>query len=151
MNMTKKEIINAMNFITPLKLNKFEKSIRIALYKNYVEFNKIQKDVNETISVLREKMFEDKQEDGRKVQELREKLNLAKNQEEVNKINKEASKYKDFLKTESEFIQCYNDEYNKEVDCNIEKIDRDEFIDGLIESNVDFTVKDIEQLNFIFK
>ena len=149
--MKNKEAVIVNGFISKLKLSKFGKDVRIALLKDYTSLSPIVKSFEENIDTLRSKMFEDYQEDMQKVQELRDKAKAAKSQEEIDKLNKEAEKYSDYFKTEQEFVHLYEEESNKEVSCDIVKIDKESFIDSVIESGEEITIKDIENLSILFK
>ena len=76
------EIVIANRFIADLKLSKFDKVIRLSVLKNYMVLNKITKEFETKTEDLRKKMFDDKQEEAQKVQEIRERLQKSKTQEE---------------------------------------------------------------------
>lgn len=146
------EIVIANRFLSDLKLSKFDKIVRIAVLKNYMAFSKIAKDYENMLEDLRKKMFDDKQEEAQKVQEIRERLQKSKTQEEFLACTEELKQYKDFLDLEDEFIKLLNEESSKEVE-NIEltKIDRTKFVESLAASGIEFTPRDIDKVEIIFK
>ena len=146
------EIVIANRFIADLKLSKFDKVIRLSVLKNYMVLNKITKEFETKTEDLRKKMFDDKQEEAQKVQEIRERLQKSKTQEEFLACTEELKQYKDFLDLEDEFIKLLNEESSKEVE-NIEltKIDRTKFVESLAASGIEFTPRDIDKVEIIFK
>src|SRR5574344_1659682 len=98
------EIVIANRFIADLKLSKFDKVIRLSVLKNYMVLNKIAKEFEAKIEDLRKKMFDDKREEAQKVQEIRERFQKIKTQEEFESLNIELQQHKEFLDLEEEFI-----------------------------------------------
>lgn len=145
------EIVIANRFLSDLKLSKFDKIVRIAVLKNYMAFSKIAKDYENMIEDLRKKMFDDKQEEAQEVQKLRDNLQKAKTAEEFEQATVELEKHQEFLDVENEFIRLINDEASKEVEVEITKIDRNKFVDSLVASGIEFTPRDIDKVELIFK
>ena len=145
------EIVIANRFLSDLKLSKFDKIVRIAVLKNYMAFSKIAKDYENMIEDLRKKMFDDKQEEAQEVQKLRDNLQKAKTAEEFEQATVELEKHQEFLDAENEFIRLINDEASKEVEVEITKIDRNKFVDSLVASGIEFTPRDIDKIELIFK
>ena len=145
------EIVIANRFLSDLKLSKFDKTVRIAVLKNYMAFSKIAKDYENMLEDLRKKMFDDKQEEAQEVQKLRDNLQKAKTAEEFEQATVELEKHQEFLDAENEFIRLINDEASKEVEVEITKIDRNKFVDSLVASGIEFTPRDIDKVELIFK
>lgn len=146
------EIVIANRFIADLKLSKFDKVIRLSVLKNYMVLNKIAKEFEAKIEDLRKKMFDDKQEEAQKVQEIRERFQKIKTQEEFESLNIELQQHKEFLDLEEEFIKLVNEETSKEVeDIELTKIDRTKFAESLVASGIEFTPRDIDKVEIIFK
>ena len=145
------EIVIANRFLSDLKLSKFDKIVRIAVLKNYMAFSKIAKDYENMLEDLRKKMFDDKQEEAQEVQKLRDNLQKVKTAEEFEQVTIELEKHQEFLDVENEFIRLINDEASKEVEVEITKIDRNKFVDSLVASGIEFTPKDIDKVELIFK
>lgn len=145
------EIVIANRFLSDLKLSKFDKIVRIAVLKNYMAFSKIAKDYENMLEDLQKKMFDDKQEEAQEVQKLRNNLQKAKTAEEFEQATVELEKHQKFLDAENEFIRLINDEASKEVEIEITKIDRNKFVDSLVASGIEFTPKDIDKVELIFK
>ena len=145
------EIVIANRFLSDLKLSKFDKIVRIAVLKNYMAFSKIAKDYENMLEDLRKKMFDDKQEEAQEVQKLRDNLQKAKTAEEFEQATVELEKHQEFLDAENEFIRLINDEASKEVEVEITKIDRNKFVDSLVASGIEFTPRDIDKVELIFK
>ena len=145
------EIVIANRFLSDVKLSKFDKIVRIAVLKNYMAFSKIAKDYENMLEDLRKKMFDDKQEEAQEVQKLRDNLQKAKTAEEFEQATVELEKHQEFLDAENEFIRLINDEASKEVEVEITKIDRNKFVDSLVASGIEFTPRDIDKVELIFK
>lgn len=145
------EIVIANRFLSDLKLSKFDKIVRIAVLKNYMAFSKIAKDYENMLEDLRKKMFDDKQEEAQEVQKLRDNLQKAKTAEEFEQATVELEKHQEFLDAENEFIRLINDEASKEVEVEITKIDRNKFVDSIVASGIEFTPRDIDKVELIFK
>lgn len=145
-----REIIEVYNYIVPLKLNKLDEKVRFALIANYPLMDKIVKENEEYKKTLQEKMFEDHKEDAEKVQELRSKITKDMTADQIAEINKEAVKYAEYLKLESEFIKHVVLHLEEEVEINLTKVDRDVFIETLTKAEVDFTLDDLQKLNILF-
>lgn len=146
------EIIIANRFIADLKLSKFDKVVRLSVLKNYMVLNKVTKEFETKTEDLRKKIFNDKQEEAQKVQEIKERLQKIKTQEEFELLNNELQQHKEFLDLEEEFLKLIEEEASKEVeDVKLTKIDRTKFVESLVASGIEFTPRDINKVEIIFE
>jgi hypothetical protein len=58
--------------------------------------------------------------------------------------------YKKYLEAEKEFNEVVTQFGNDEVEINLSKIDLYDFVDGLVESEIDFTASQLQVISFIF-
>lgn len=149
--MTIQDIIDIQNFISEIKLKKLTSKTRIALVKNYGELKKTIENFNNTIKTYREFIFKDLNDLTTEVQALRLRFNIAKTEKERDEINKESLKYQNYFNAENEYQKLYNEELQKEIDIELELIDKDEILNYLMEEKEDFTVKDIGILSPMLK
>lgn len=150
-NMKIREILDTHDYISKLKLNKFDKDIRLNLMRNYPILDKIVKELNDYKKSLKDKMFEDHLNDADKVQELRRKLPKIATKEELDAINKEASKYDEYLKLEQEYIKCVSDHLEEEVEVKLYPIDKDEFVENLVKADSEFTLDLLNRIDILFR
>lgn len=143
--------IVANKFIADLKMSKFDKTVRLAVLKNYMFLNKINKDFDAKTEDLRKKMFDDKQEEAQKVQEIRERFQKSKTREEERSCIEELDKHKEFLELEGEFVKLLNEELLKEVEVELIKVDKAKFIESMVNAEIEFTPKDIDKIEIMFK
>ena len=146
-----REIIETQNFINRIKLNKFDKDIRLALVKNYPILDKAIKEYNEYRESLQKKIFEGKDEDITKVQEIRSRLNQKSTFEEIRQAESDLQPYKEFLELEMEFATLITQKLEEDLDLSLSYINKDEFIENLVKADIDFTFVDLLKINILFE
>ncbi|MBO7211719.1 MAG: hypothetical protein J6V44_12045 [Methanobrevibacter sp.] len=146
-----REVLDTHGYISELKLNKFDKEIRIKLMRNYPVLDKVVKEVNDYKSALQEKMFEEHKADGEKVQELRRKLPKVATEEELDALNKEAAQYSEYLRLEQEFIKCLTEHMEEEVEVKLFPIDKEDFVDNLVKADIEFTLDLLNKIDILFR
>ena len=128
------EVRIIFEFLSKLKLNKFEKEVRIALLKNYTEMYTVYKEQEAKMEELKKKIFTE--DDLKAFQEaLENKKGLS--QDLINKNN--------------EYNSVLSSLFDSECDIKVTKISEDKFVEGLVESDTDFTPIDIIRLKPIFE
>jgi hypothetical protein len=146
-----REVLDTHGYISELKLNKFDKEIRIKLMRNYPVLDKVVKEVNDYKSALQEKMFEEHKSDGEKVQELRRKLPKVATEEELEALNKEAEQYSDYRRLEQEYIKCLTEHLEEEVEVKLFPIDKEDFVDNLVKADIEFTLDLLNKIDILFR
>lgn len=148
--MDKANVLNFSNFLSNLKLNKFDKEIRAAIISNSLLSNRIVKEIEETIQEARKKYFEGIEDEVDSLVEYRKSFETASD-EERSDIKKEIiTKCSRALAAEAELSDFGNKLLAEEVDLPIVKIDRNSFVDQCSEADIDVTVRILEILEPLF-
>ena len=151
MKITNNQVFDLHNFLAGLKLGKFDKDIRVAIYKNVGELTTTVKAVQEKMEASKKELFKDLEEDARKVGVLREefaKEETTKERKEA--IVKEILTYKALLDAENEFNKVAIEFGEDEVEIKLITVDFYKFVDGLIESEIEFTASQLQMISFLF-
>lgn len=151
MKITNNQVFAANNYLAQLDLSKFGKDIRIAIYKNVGELTSAVKAVQEKMEASKKELFKDLEDDAQKVGVLRKefaKEETVKERKEA--IVKEIIEYKDYLNAENEFNKVAVEFGNDEVDIKLITVDFNKFVDGLIESKIEFTAAQLQMISFLF-
>lgn len=151
MKITNNQVFIAQNYLAELNLAKFDKDIRIAIYKNVGELSTAVKAVQDKMEASKKSLFKDLDEDAQKVNALREEFN----KEETTKERKDAIlveilAFKEYLDAEKEFMEITSKFGEDEVEVKLVSINFDKFVDGLVESNVEFTAIGLQRIAFLF-
>lgn len=128
------EVRIIFEFLSKLKLNKFEKDTRIAILKNYTEMFTPYKEQEAKMEELKKKIFTD--DDLKSIQEAVEnKTNLSQ----------------DLINKNTEYNSVLTSLFDSECDIKITKVSEEKFVEGLANSDIDFTPIDIVRLKPIFE
>lgn len=146
-----REVLDTHGYISELKLNKFDKEIRIKLMRNYPVLDKVVKEVNDYKSSLQEKMFEDCMTDAEKVRDLRRRLPKVATEEELEALNKEAEQYSEYLRLEQEFVKCLTEHLEEEIEIKLFPIDKEDFVDNLVKADIEFTLDLLNKIDILFR
>lgn len=148
--MKKVDVLNFTQFLTNLKLNKFDKEIRAAIISNSLLANKIFKEFEENVQDAKKRYFEDLDDQVALLINYREKYKVA-NEEDRIKINDECvSVCADALNAEKEFNVFINNLVQEDVNLNFIKINRDVFVEQCANADIDITVATLELLKGLF-
>lgn len=151
MKITNNQVFGAQNYLSQLDLSKFEKEVRVAIYKNVGELNAAVKAVQDKMETSKKELFKDLDEEAAKVAELRGEFNKeGVTEERKAEIIKELESYTAYFEKEREFIEVTNQFGNDEIEISPSMIDFNKFVDGLIESGQKFTAGQLQTLSFIF-
>lgn len=151
MKITNNEIFVANNYISELKLTKFDKDIRIALFKNSGELSQAVKSMQEKLEASRKEVFKGLEEQAQKVQALRMEYNKEETtQERKDEILIELQDFKEYFKAEKEYNEVVNKFGDDYVEVNIVKFDFDKFVEFLIDADIDFTTRSLRSVWFMF-
>lgn len=151
MKITNNQVFIAQRSLSDLNLGKFDKDVRLAIYKNVGELNTAVKNVQEKMEASKKELFKDLDEQAAKVGELRNEYNDEKTtKERKGEIVKELEAYKEYFEKEREFIEVTEKFGDDEVKINLEKIDFNKFVDGLVDSGKEFNALQLHALDFLF-
>lgn len=146
-------IIDAFKLINGIKMNVVSnKDTRNAIIANHLAMYKIAQENDEEAKKVFEKLFEGKEEDVRKVAELRQKfMSATENAERADIVKELNDNYKQIFELESEFNKAFAERNEEDVDIKVVKFDREAFVNACADSGVEFTMVDIIRLEDIFK
>lgn len=151
--MKRSTIIEAFKLINGIKMNVVtDKETRSAIISNHLMMYKVAQAHDEEVKKIYEKLFEGKEEDLKKVAELRQEFMNAKTSEERGAIIKELNdNYAHIFELEKEFNDTFANKAEEEVEINLVKFNKEMFINACADSGVEFTMTDIVRLDEIFK
>ena len=152
MEITNNQVFGVHNFLCGLKLGKFNKDIRVAIFKNVGELTTAVKAVQEKMEASKKELFKDLEKDAEKVGALREEFAKEETTKERREaIVKEILTYEKYLDAEKEFNEIAVKYGEDKVKINLIIVDFGKFIDGLVDSEVDFTAPQLQMISFLFK
>lgn len=151
MKITNNQAISAHNFLANLKLSGFDKDIRVAIFKNVGELAIAVKAIQEKIEASKKELFKGLEKDGQQVGALREEFNKEETTKERREnIVKEILAYEAYINAEKELNEVVMQFGKDELEVNLVTIDFDKFIDGLINSDIEFTALQLQVMAFMF-
>ena len=144
----------ANNYLSELNLAKFDKDLRISIFKNVGELAIVVKNVQDKLEVTQQRLFKDLQDEASKVSALRLELedkstSIERKSNIVEELNQE--QYKSYLQAEREYFELTNKYGEDEIDVNLEIMDFDKFIDGVVGSETKVTANLLQKISFLFK
>lgn len=148
--MNKADVLNFSNFLSNLRLNKFDKETRAAIISNSLLSNKIVKEIEENIQEARKKYFEGIEDELNTLTEYRKEYEIASDEEKSNIKKGIITKCSRALAAEAELNEFGNKLLVEEVDLPFVKVNRDSFVDQCLEADIDITVKVLEILDPLF-
>lgn len=128
------EVRTIFEFLSKLKLNKFTKEVRIAVLKIHADMFTCFKEQEAKIEEIRKKIFTD--EDISLIQES---------------VNNKTPLSKELVDKQSEYNEVINKLFEDECELNITKISQSDFIECLVNSEIEFTPVDIIRIKPILK
>lgn len=154
MKITNNQAFIANNYLSELNLAKFEKDLRISIFKNVGELDIVVKNVQDKLEVTKQRLFKDLKDEASKVSALRLELedkstSIERRYNIVEELNQE--QYKSYFQAEREYFELTNKFGEDEIDVNLETIDFDKFIDGVVDSETKVTANLLQKISFLFK
>lgn len=151
--MKKSRVIEIFRFLGNIKINKItNKEVRSAVISNHLQMYNIAKQYEEDVKELQKRLFEGKEEEIQKLNELREKFNSETNEDIKRDLIKTiTSEYKDILNLEMEFNNEASKQLNVDVELNLKKVKQDDFVETCVEADVDITGRDLISLTDLFE
>lgn len=148
--MKRANVLNFTQFLTNLKLNKFDKEIRAAIIINSMIANKISKDFDETVENARSRYTEGLETEIETLMSLRNKYSTVSS-EERDVIEKEiVEKCSSALKAESELNEFVANLLNEDISESFVKINKEDFVNQCADADIDITVNLLDQLSELF-
>ena len=148
--MKKENVLNFNNFLSTLKLNKFDREIRAAIITNSFLAKKIVKEFDETVQEARNRYFDGLDAEIELLVLYREKFKNA-TPEERTAINEECVRdCYNILRAEKELGEYIQNLQKEEVTESFVKFDREMFVDQCVDGNIDITVELLETLDGLF-
>lgn len=150
--MKKSKIIAIFRFLSGIKVSKIkDKDVRSAIIGNHLQMYKIAEEYDSDIKEIQKKLFEGKDEDVKALNDLREKYQNEKDEGKKNDIvGIITDNYKEILNLEKEVADAIGTRLKEEKEINIKKVNKDAFIDALVDAEVDVTPSDLIELSDLF-
>lgn len=151
--MKKSRVIEIFRFLNGIKLNKvLDKDIRSMIISNHMQMYNIVNQYDEDVKELQRKLFLDKQSEIEKLSKLREDYknsdNISIKKEIESKIIKD---YSDIISLEIEFNNELNNILNTEIDINLKKVSKENFVETCVNADIEITANDLLILNNLFE
>lgn len=144
------------NIINAIKVNKIKDSnIRKTVLKLMLESQRVQKKSQEVVEESRKRFFDDFEKE--KVIEFQNALNNVLNLARKNdpdtsiKENELSNTYSELYKAYINFSEFINSLQIEDIELNVDKIGLDDFVDNMVDQNVDITAKELIILEPLFK
>ena len=144
------------NIINAIKVNKIKDSnIRKTVLKLMLESQRVQKKSQEVVEESRKRFFDDFEKE--KVIEFQNALNNVLNLARKNdpdasiKENELLNTYPELYKAYINFSEFINSLQIEDIELNVDKIGLDDFVDNMVDQNVDITAKELIVLEPLFK
>ncbi|MGN1155863.1 MAG: hypothetical protein ACI4TK_06775 [Agathobacter sp.] len=146
--MKKSKIIAVFRFLSGIKVSKIkDKDVRSAIISNHLQMYKIVEEYESDIKEIQKKLFEGKDEDIKALSDLREKYKNEKDEEKKKDIiGIITDNYGEILNLEKEMTEALESRLNEEKELNLKKVNRDDFIDAIVEAGEDVTTSDLVEL-----
>ena len=149
MTMKQIELNNIFNFLGKIKVNKInDRETKIGLVNIHMELYKKVQEYSEYIKELQKKYFEGKEAE---LNIYNQQVSQLQDADPEKKAAIEASLNPEIKKLVIEFNSLVNDKLNTDVDVNLTKIDKDKFIEALIDLDIEFTCEDLVILKDLYK
>ena len=143
------ELNNIFNFLGKIKVNKInDRETKIGLVNIHMELYKKVQEYSEYIKELQKKYFEGKEAE---LNIYNQQVSQLQDADPEKKAAIEASLNPEIKKLVIEFNGLVNDKLNTDVDVNLTKIDKDKFIEALIDLDIEFTCEDLVILKDLYK
>ena len=149
--MKRKQALEAYSALLGVSLNKMTEAMTDAVLADTLALSAIREQVEKVEKELRKRTIE-----AISHERLAEYDNLVTKMNALNGTNKAAMQavindnYADVVKAQNAFVKAFNKWLDKDVDVEIETIDRKEFIKAMKESEQNITPATLDALAFIF-
>lgn len=147
------EIRNCFFYLSRIELSGFDKQTRNAILRTHANLSPKNKEIEEQFKTIDEQLFkgEELQAKAGEVSALRKEYEKA-TPERREEINKELlTKYPEILDLEKESYTAKTDLLNEDVKVSIVRMNKENFVDGLVAAKMPVTAGDIEAINCLFE
>ena len=149
MYMKQREMNNVFEFLKKVQISKVkDRDVKKTLVSAYMSIYKKMEEFDKDIQELRKKYFEGKEDAVRKydsiVQQVQNEQDLKKQKSLAESINPETQ---ELVK---EYLEMLNTYLDRDVDVSFETVDKDKFIEALIDLDVEFACDDLIILKALY-
>ena len=149
MTMKQIELNNIFNFLGKIKVNKInDRETKIGLVNIHMELYKKVQEYSEYIKELQKKYFEGREAELDAYNQQITKIQEAEPEKRAELESELDPTMKEFV---MEFNGLINARLNQDIEVNINKIDKDKFIEALIDLDIEFTCDDLIVLKDLYK
>ena len=149
MTMKQIDVNNISNVLGKTRINKInDRETKIGLVNIHMELYKKVQEYSEYIKELQKKYFEGKEAE---LNIYNQQVSQLQDADPEKKAEIEAALNPEMKKLVIEFNGLVNDKLNTDVDVNLTKIDKDKFIEALIDLDIEFTCEDLVILKDLYK
>lgn len=149
MYMKQREMNNVFEFLKKVQISKVkDRDVKKTLVSAYMSIYKKMEEFDKDIQELRKKYFEGKEDAVREydsiVQQVQNEQDLKKQKSLAESINPETQ---ELVK---EYLEMLNTYLDRDVDVSFETVDKDKFIEALIDLDVEFVCDDLIILKALY-
>lgn len=143
------DVNNISNFLGKIRINKInDRETKIGLVNIHMELYKKVQEYSEYIKELQKKYFEGKESELDTYNQQITKIQEAEPEKRAELESELDPKMKELV---MEFNSLINERLNQDIEVNINKIDKDKFIEALIDLDIEFTCDDLIVLKDLYK
>ena len=143
------DVNNISNFLGKIRIKKInDRETKIGLVNIHMELYKKVQEYSEYIKELQKKYFEGKEAE---LNIYNQQVSQLQDADPEKKAEIEAALNPEIKKLVIEFNGLVNNKLNTDVDVNLTKIDKDKFIEALIDLDIEFTCEDLVILKDLYK
>ena len=143
------DVNNISNFLGKIRINKInDRETKIGLVNIHMELYKKVQEYSEYIKELQKKYFEGRESE---LDTYNQKVTQMQEAEPEKRAELESELDPKMKELVMEFNSLINERLNQDIEVNINKIDKDKFIEALIDLDIEFTCDDLIVLKDLYK
>ena len=143
------DVNNISNFLGKIRINKInDRETKIGLVNIHMELYKKVQEYSEYIKELQKKYFEGRESE---LDTYNQKITQMQEAEPEKRAELESELDPKMKELVMEFNSLINERLNQDIEVNINKIDKDKFIEALIDLDIEFTCDDLIVLKDLYK
>ena len=143
------DVNNLSNFLGKIRINKInDRETKIGLVNIHMELYKKVQEYSEYIKELQKKYFEGRESE---LETYNQKVTQMQEAEPDKRAELESELDPKMKELVMEFNSLINERLNQDIEVNINKIDKDKFIEALIDLDIEFTCDDLIVLKDLYK
>ena len=143
------DVNNISNFLGKIRINKInDRETKIGLVNIHMELYKKVQEYSEYIKELQKKYFEGRESE---LDTYNQKVTQMQEAEPEKRAELESELDPKMKELVMEFNSLINEKLNQDIEVNINKIDKDKFIEALIDLDIEFTCDDLIVLKDLYK